>query len=410
MSKLIAIVMLFWSASLLAQLPSYTPSNPSWNNEADPSGWTPTNATLSQLDSLTVRLEQTAHGSTPGLALQAITMPSNGGRDYALYVKVRCSDRSGDVQVISIRGVDVGNSKPRAHIYLNYNTVTGQAQVGTVSLRHTAANGVTRNTPGLAGVDLDDGFLELAMVYDYKFAKMDLRLRELDGSWRVLGQCAGSFFGAHIGVQVLQSTTAGAWIDWQYLSIYHPDIYSIGDSGTSGFPNFSPNHNEGRNNDDTSWQRYAGVYVSNRNNTIMNKGVGGQGSAAVAARVQSDVVDNGALVCFYSRGNNDYAAGVSQAVRQANIQSGVNVLVNAGVKVIELSQYNCTSTFSGNPGSRNYSMDGWDNYAITGVDLRIPYHVPIDAVGFQDAAYSHTDKVHRNVAGALLQGSYIAAQ
>ena len=163
-------------------------------------------------------------------------------------------------------------------------------------------------------------------------------------------------------------------------------------------------------NDNTTWQRYAAVYTDQRNNVIMNKGVGGQGSAAVAARVQADVVDSGALVCFYTRGNNDYAAGVSQLTRQANIQSGVDALVNSGVKVIELSHYNCTSTYGGNPGSRDYSMDSWNNYPVTGVDLRIDYTIAVNSGGFHDASYAHTDKVHRNAAGAVLQGQYIAAQ
>lgn len=383
-------------------LPTFTPNTPSFVDEGTAtSGWTLTNCALSQHDATTVQLTQAALGSQ-GLAIQAIAMPI-AGKDWVLYAGITARMTTGDIQIVQIRGT----GSARAHIYLNYNTVTKAAQLGCVSLRHTSAANSTKNAVCATGLDLENTLLDCRMQFDSKNNQLSIHFRDANG-WKFGGQCAGSFFGVEIGVQVFDATTSGAWVRWDWLELVSPNLQSIGDSLTAGATAFNP---ASGGNGDNQWQRWCNAYPTLRNNAIINKGVGGSTSAMVAARIQADVMDNGPQVVFIGACNNDRAAGVTYAQRSANIQSSINAIVGGGAKVVLYNAVYCTATYAGQPGPRDYSEDYWQTEApnLTGVDLFIDWMQALqDGSGYQDPAMTSADKLHLNTAGAQAAGEYIA--
>lgn len=385
-------------------LPAFTPNTPSFVDEGtSTTGWTLANCTLSQHDATTVQLTQTALGSQ-GLAAQAITMPI-AGKDWILYAGITARMATGDVQIVQIRGTGTA----RAHIYLNYNTVTKAPQLGCVSLRHTSAANSTKNAVCATGLDLENTLLDCRLQFDSKNNQLSIHFRDTNG-WKFGGQCVGSFFGVEIGVQVFDAVSSGAWVRWDWLELVAPNFQSIGDSLCMGATAFNP---ASGGDGDNQWQRWCQAYPGLRNNAIVNKGVGGNTSAMVAARIQADVVDNGPRVVFLGSCNNDRAAGISYTQRSANIQSSINAIVTGGAKVVLLNAVYCTSSYPGQPGPRDYSEDYWQTEApnLTGVDLFVDVMQGIDdASGYQDPALTRSDKIHLTPAGARAYGEYIAAQ
>lgn len=105
------------------------------------------------------------------------------------------------------------------------------------------------------------------------------------------------FSSADIQVLTTTSSAAGAWVEFDYLILARPNLAVLSDSIGEGKTLLSPNPSLGLTNDESTWMRHAPIYPSLRNNLIVNKGVGGQSSAEILARV-TDVASTGARVAF----------------------------------------------------------------------------------------------------------------
>jgi len=191
-------------------------------------------------------------------------------------------------------------------------------------------------------------------------------------------------------------------------------VISIGDSICAGATLFNPDPALSLTNNTNSWQYHAQLYGSLRNNLIVNKGVGSNTSAQIAARITADVLDHEPRVVFLHASSNDEAAAVSLATRTTNIQSAVTAIDGAGAACVLLNAMYGTAAGADNtpsPDLRDYGLNWWTAYmpGLTNVDLAINIMTPILSGGFMDAALTEADGIHPTAFGYEDIGQFIAA-
>jgi len=387
------------------EFPVLTENTPTYNDEGDTTtGWTLSNGTLASASSV-VRLTQTT-GGTQAFAERTVTMPVVN-RDWVLYSKIKARRTAGDNQAIDIRSAGLD----RFIVFLNFNSVTGTAVAGTISIRSVNAAGTTTNVVVSTGVLTDSVWTEMAMLYSDKFDSFSVYLRQSDGSWKFGAQTNGTFFGTTLRITA-NGPTSGSWTEFDYITLVSPNIQSVGDSLTSGSTLFSPVVASALTNGDSTWQRWAPLYTSLRNNLIVNKGVGGDTIGMVEARIQADVLDNLPALVLLSACANDYGAGTSQADKTTNTQDCIDLCATAGVPVILHNSTYTAAALAGNPARRDYYKEWWDDYrpTLTGLDGSIDIMGGLkDPAGYADALLTQSDNVHPNVAGYGRMGTWIAA-
>jgi len=387
------------------EYPVLTENTPTYNDEGDSTiGWTLSGGTMASASSV-VRLTQTT-GGTQAFAERAVTMPLTN-KDWVLYSKIKARRTASDNQAIDIRtaGLD------RFLVFLNFNSVTNLVTTGTISIRSVNAAGTTTNVVVATGVLTDSVWTEMAMLYSDKFDSFSVYLRQTDGSWKFGAQTNGTFFGTTLRITA-NGSTAGSWTEFDYITLVSPNIQSIGDSITSGSTLFSPVVASALTNADSTWQRWAPLYTSLRNNLIVNKGVGGNTIGQVEARIQADVLDNLPALVLLSACANDYGAGTSQADKTTNTQDCIDLCATAGVPVILHNSTYTAAALAGNHARRDYYKEWWDDYrpTLTGLEGTIDIMGGLkDPAGYADALLTQSDNVHPNVVGYGRMGQWIAA-
>lgn len=390
----------------VAALPAIADENSTFNDEGTATtGWTTSNATLLQSGS-TLRQTKTADGYNSSMSKSMTFTPSNS--DYILYGKVRAKYATGDTSVIWLL-----NGSEEVSIWLGSASANSEPTLGAISICGTTGSS-TRNVVQVAdGYNYETTAVEFALQYDHKFSTLTCWFREGDGRWKWKGRVACNWFSS-TQIQALTTTAsaAGAWIEFDYLTLARPNIALLSDSIGEGKTLFSPYPTLNLTDDESTWMRHAPIYQTLRNNLVVNKGVGGNSSTQMLSRV-TDVTSTGARVVFLHASSNDEALGVSQETRTSNIQSTVNAIAAAGGQTVLLNAMYGTASGSDNtptPDLRDYMKAWWTTRkpTVTGLALDIDIMQPIDVAGdFMDAALTQADGIHPNVAGHTAIGAYI---
>lgn len=254
---------------------------------------------------------------------------------------------------------------------------------------------------------------EFALQYDTKYGQLNCWAREADGRWKLKARMKCDYV-SHTSISIAKHSSAptGGWLEFDYLTLCQPNIIAIGDSHCAGSTLFNTDSALGLNNDESSWMRHSLLYPTLRNNLIVNKGVGGQTSAQILARISEVTRESPRVVVLHASSNDPGTIAV--AARTANTQSTVDAVKTAGAKCVLLNGLYATSAYTGNPGNpayRDYMLSWWttDRATLTGLDGRVDIMAPVAAGGFLAPAYAQSDNVHLNVAGYKLVGELIAS-
>lgn len=390
-------------------LPSIVNNNSTFNDEGESTtGWTATGATLSVASSYLRATKTGAVGATCSITKPWTFTPAN--RDFILYGKVRASAISQyDATVITIY-----NGTKEVALWFG-STGTGAAGGYVVGASGIIGyEGATRKNALVAasGLAYNTTAIEFALQYDSKFGQLNCWFREADGRWKLKARMTCDFI-SHTSVTISKHGDAptSSWFEFDYLTLCQPNIIAIGDSHCAGATLFDPNLGLALSNDESSWMRHSTPYPTLRNNLIVNKGVGGQTSGQILARV-TEVTRESPRVVFLHASSNDQANGVSLATRTTNIQNTVNAMNTANESVVLLNALYATSANAGNPAHRDYMRTWWANgrFSVTGLAGVVDIAQPVNnAQEFLNPTYAQADTVHLNPAGYALVGARIAA-
>lgn len=383
-------------------LPVIQDNNATFNDEATNAGlWTPTGGTAAIIGD-SIRFTKTAASGTGFSAVRTLTMPPSG-KDWIFYGRVRASVGNGYAFWMENAVVD------KLYGFWLNATNLGIPAPGQVSC--TAWNGSTRTGATLAtGVNTESTHIEFAMQFDSKWQTLSCFFKEADGLWQLKGRVACSdITPVRLSVRSLSDEAAGTWAEFDFLTVARPNIIVIGDSHAEGKTLYSPNPALGLSNYDSTWQRYAKIYQSLRNNLIVNKAVGGETSTATLARI-SDATGQGARVVFLHASSNDSINSVSHSARTTNISSMVSAIKASAAEAVLLNALYATSDSPYNPAHRDYCK-GWWNANATGVGAftTIDIMAPIsDSNGFVSSELTQSDAVHLTPAGYKRVGEYLS--
>jgi lysophospholipase L1-like esterase len=388
------------------EFPAITENTPSYNDEGtSTAGWTNTSMTPSTSGGV-LRFTMTTTG-VAATSTRSISQPVSG-KDWVMYGRARAGFTSAGTQVLAIKGTGT----EAIQIYFNFNTVTNSQTTGTLSMRSTNAAGTNANVVLGTGLSLSMNWVEFALLFDHKNQSFAFFNRQTDGSWAFVAHINGTSFMSILEVRC-GSAAGTSYLEWDYLTIVAPNFQSIGDSLTRGSTLFSPIVADALTDGTSQWQRWAPVYTSLRNNLIVNKGVGGNTTTQVNARIQADVIDCQPKLVFLSACNNDFnSPQVPLATRTSNTQSSINLCATAGIPVILYNATYSTADDINQPAQREYYEDWWKNYkpTLTGVQGSIDI---MDALrnpqGYADNGITQSDGTHPTPIGYRRMGQWIAA-
>jgi lysophospholipase L1-like esterase len=330
---------------------------------------------------------------------KTITGPTSG--DYILYATVRADSIAGRYVQLNLGGAGKG----KMTVIFGYNFVTGNAELNRISARFDDLG-----SGNVAGPILDFSAqdVEVAILYNAEFNAGTLFIKE-SGAW--VGYGVGTAPDPYSDTVGIQSSSSGSvTLTLKEFFVSKPNIMAIGDSITEGATGYAPDPGENLTNYSSTWIAHANIYNNVRNNIIVNKGIGGQSSGQIAARIANSLSDASPQIVFLSAANNDYARPVSTSQRTINIQSSVNSINSAGAKV---ALYNAVYPSRVNPrypAGGDYYRNWWETESagITGVDLKINWMQGTIMDGnYMDTTYTQADGVHPNPAGYALLGGYI---
>lgn len=397
---------IYGTGSSAGGLPTIADENSTFNDEGTATtGWTASNATLLQSGSV-LRQTKTAGGTNSSMT-KAITFTPTS-RDYILYGRARARYNADTVGVVWL----LNGSKEVAIWFGSAGNST--SVLGQVTLVGTTGSSTRNIATALTGYNYETNWVDFALQFDSKFGTLSMFTRELDGSWQFRARVACDWFSA-TDIQVLTTTAsaAGAWVEFDHLTLCRPNIIAIGDSICEGKTLYSPNASLSLTNYESNWQRHAPIYSARRNNLIVNKGVGGNSSAQVLARI-TDASGEAPRVVFLHASSNDEVLGISQTSRTQNIQASVNAINAAGGQVVLLNAMYGSQAGADNqpsPDLRNYMRTWWTTSmpSLTGVIAAIDIMQPIKVSDdFMNASLTQSDGIHPNIAGYTAIGQLIA--
>jgi len=395
-----------YGAGYAGGLPAIAGDNATFNDEGTATaGWTASNASMTLAGSVLPQVK-TAAGSNSSIS-KAISFTS-AAQDYILYGKARARYSADTVGVIWLL-----NGTKEVAVWLGSGG-TSAAAPGEVTLVGTTGADTRNSATALSGFNYEANWLEFALHFDSKFLSLTMYTRGADGSWLYRARVACDWFSAP-NIQVLTTTgsAAGAWIEFDYLTLCRPNIIAIGDSICEGKTLFSPNPSLSITDYESTWQRHALIYPALRNNLIVNKGVSGNTSAQILSRI-AEVTGASPRVVFLHASSNDEALGVSQTSRTQNIQATINAINAAGGQVVLLNAMYGTQAGADNqpgPDLRNYMRSWWTSQmpTLTGVVAAIDIMQPVK-IGddFMSPGLTQSDGIHPNVQGYTAIGQLIA--
>lgn len=374
-----------------------------WNDECEATtGWSLVSG--AGLTAVSSQLVLPA-GSPCVRAQKPMTVPASG--DYIIYLKARYGMAAGAYNQIAFRNA---SSAIVFALSMGYNYAASVAQMGclSASVGAGASKVVLRSS-----VDYSAG-VDLAIHVDSTFNCISFYERTEDG-WNFLNSASRPSTAYSISRADLLNTSGLQEMAVDFISVARPAIMAIGDSTTAGSRGFSPNPATWSGVDDyaSCWMKTATIFEELRNNLIVNKGVGGNTSAQIKARIAADVVAHGPQVAFVQASCNDYHNGItSHSARTQNIQDSVDLVAASGASVILLNAVYANSNNAYYPAEPDFNRDWWENHSpsITSVSMRIN---PMDFLsgpdGYIDPALCDPDGIHPLVAGYAGYGQLIKA-
>jgi len=338
--------------------------------------------------------------------IEPITFDSQDG-DFIIYAKVQLSGLSGGAGILSIE-----NSAKTKSLQLGfgYDFRNSTADLPRISMRVKEGSSDTSNG-GVSGVDLTTAPFEIALHYDCDRGAMNLWRRDTSATgYRWIWEnsiLAPGFDIEQIRFWNRTSGASGQWSQFTDVAFCKPFQVAIGDSITAGHNAFDPNPNkyDGRDNGLSQWEAHCWPFPNLRNNIIVNKGIGGQSTGQVNARI-SEAFKHGNQRVYLSVQNNDYGDGVSLTQRTTNIQNSINACVAAGCEVF---LYGCIYSRKQNASPLWYIQ--WrDDYLpqLTGYEQYIEIMDAVkDSSGRIQEQYTCDGKLHPNQQGYALIGQHI---
>jgi lysophospholipase L1-like esterase len=160
-------------------------------------------------------------------------------------------------------------------------------------------------------------------------------------AWTAIG-AAKSYSGALIAkIRLTTDTTATGEVRFDEVKVFRPNVFCIGDSNTAGYKSSSPYWNPvpssaqrlGAGEDETHSYPYWLSLKYTPDQWAANRGLNAAQSADLDARIQGDVIDQGAQAVVILIGTNDISGGVALAALEANIQSAADKAATAGLTV-----------------------------------------------------------------------------
>lgn len=386
-------------AAPVGPMPAPVGMNETFNNEGVASAFTAVNMTVTETGGVLRGVKTTAASGGGGNAdlTATVAVPS---RDTITYVKFR----SNTGWLFSLTNSTFTNG-----FGLWCNTLgSGVLEPGTTSL--TGYNGSGANNVRMTTGEPTERWIEMALHWDQKFSMINCFSRRGDGGWEFRGrQPALGGSNVLMSFRSISGAPLGSYVEIDYVSVCRPNIVMVSDSIGEGKPGFSPNPALGLGNWTTTWMYNAPLFTNNRNNLVVNKGVGGNTSQQMLDRL-SDYIGLGAQVFFLHASTNDTPSNASQAVRTANHQSIITAMRNDGGKVILLNAMYGTSFNSFNPTVRDYRVQWWNTgrLTLTGVDMSLDIMEPIrSADNYMRNDLTDGDGIHPNAAGHAAIGQYI---
>lgn len=381
-------------------------------------------------DNISVAEEGVTTGWSAGGGTGTITAPSTGkvrftrgasayvnyktfniptSNDVVIYAKFHAANVSGTWGQI----VFGAGATTKFELNFGYNVETLTSQLGTLSSWNYQTNTGNVVATGLTA----DTDVEVAVHIDRNRNCVSVYYKDATGNWKFGSGFAGTtVFSACTRLSTSSSNSTGSYVELDYVIACRPNIVSIGDSICAGHNSFDPDVSfyAGEDNNNTSWQYWAKIYPSLRNNLIVNKGVGGNTSAQILARI-AEATAHTPRVVIVQASNNDEVSAISQATRTSNMQSTINAITAASASAVLINGLHATSASSDNtptPDLRDYMITSWTTHVptLTGLSLAIDTMTPLkDGSNFL-ASGNSSDGVHLNATGAQLFGEYIEAE
>jgi len=351
--------------------------------------------------------------STPGTIPQ--TVATNGtadanigetitfGDDVIIYIKATAG-ATGDSRIRLGGSADSVNDV--IEIAFNYDLVTDTPTLGTVSIKLFNFQPRVLYT-GTQSVDM-------AIVLDSKFKTFYFLNRGISNFYDEIA--ARAVFGALNPnvTKISYITNSGADLSVDHFKVCRPNYIAIGDSLCAGEVLFDPNPVAADDDYNHQWESHANA--EGINTVIVNRGVGGQRSDSIAARVQADVVDQGPRQVYLHLSTNDHrnimGGPLTYAARTSFTQSSIDLMVNNGIQVVLLnSMYSNTD-----PASATYyqdylpDSDGFRNLKDYKKFVDQMLVLRDSNTGVLDVAFTNIgDGVHLNQAGYTLFGQTVGA-
>lgn len=386
--------------------------NATFIDEGGQSGWTISNGTKTAPSERWVRNTKTTSAG-PGLSSvlsKPVSYPA-AGKDFIVYGKVRAKNAAGCFSVVWL----LSGTKSLSIWF-------GSANASTSSPGHICIRGSYGGAYPVAivasGVDYENDPVEFALHFDSKFNTLNCYFMRAGQPPEFRGRVRCDNFQAPTIQTVTGSMApAGTWIEHDYLMVCRPNIIGIGDSIEDGRVGFSADPSLNAMDGQSSWRAHADVLPELRNRLVVNKGVPGNTSAQIAARIQADAIDHGPRIVVIGCSNNDYYNGVSASARTANIQAAVSATKEAGMLcVLRNSVYGGSApVVAGSPVTngayRAYHKSWWDSYAgsISGADALCELSGLISgSTGYVDASYLGSDGVHPVASGYAIIGAEVS--
>ncbi len=331
--------------------------------------------------------------------------------DVVIYSKFHAANVSGTWgQIIFGAGATA-----KFELNFGYNYETSAAQLGTLSVWNYQS-GINAGNVVATGLTAATD-VEVAVHIDRNRDCVSVYYKDATGNWKFGSGFAGTtVFSACTRLTVSTSNATNAYCELDYVIACRPNIVSIGDSICAGHNSFDPSVSvyAGEDNNNTSWQYWAKIYPSLRNNLIVNKGVGGNTSTQILARIAEATAHTPRLVIVQAS-SNDEASAISQATRTSNMQSTIDAITSASASAVLINGSHATSASSDNtptPDLRDYMITSWTTHVptLTGLSLAIDTMTPLkDGSNFL-ASGNSSDGIHLNATGAQLLGEYIEAE
>lgn len=367
-----------------------------------------TNATVTAAGN-TIEIVKTGVGASAGTAAGFLTVPQNA--DWILYLKLKLSSGAAGNAAHFALGP---SGSPSMSLSIGYDWVAGAASAGCISVIWGATAAVIQT-----GADYVTDYVYPVVVYDDDFTGITIYTKNpTTGEFTYRARVNGAFTYTQ-EARVTFAGTAATGLKLTMGSVRQlcrPNFMAIGDSICRGATLFDPDPGNGTKNFASCWQSY--VHLTEVENTfIVNKGIGGEDSSQINARIATDILPNKPKRVALHLSSNDYSSGITVPQRTTWTQSSIDLMREKNIEVTLLSAVYPNLNVTNYPDNTNlyrgYMTDADGFEQLTGYSEFIDFMT--DAVGDPatnnelNVAYAQSDGIHPTPAGYALIGELIRA-